>query len=256
MKNTIILILFLTFYISSCKKGNSFDPDLASVTTSAVTSIGSETAVSGGEVTSQGIDSVVLKGVCWSASSNPTISDSKVTSGSGLGSFVSYITGLSSNTKYHVRAFASNGKGTAYGKDIEFTTGNISGQSFSATIDGEGWASTNDLISANISTLSSVQMLTINAEHPTDGSYFALPIKYFAGSDTTINFTSSSFSTVVLYRKGTKNYNQKSGSLHITKSTSGGLETYTGTFSGTWKDLLSNTSVNITNGQFVAKRSL
>jgi hypothetical protein len=44
--------------------------------------------------------------------------------------------------------------------------------------------------------------------------------------------------------------------LHIVKTTANGIETMTGDFSGTWKDVLTNTTVNTTNGQFVAKRIL
>jgi len=42
--------------------------------------------------------------------------------GSGTGSFTSSITGLSANTTYHVRAYASSSDGTGYGSDISFTT--------------------------------------------------------------------------------------------------------------------------------------
>jgi hypothetical protein len=40
----------------------------------------------------------------------------------GAGSFTSSITGLSPGTIYHVRAYATNSVGTAYGSDLSFTT--------------------------------------------------------------------------------------------------------------------------------------
>ncbi|MDB9726004.1 hypothetical protein OAA90_06445 [Salibacteraceae bacterium] len=65
---------------------------------------------------------LVVKGFCWSTRTNPTIHDSKVNSGNGTGVFTSSITGLTLNTTYYVRAFATNSAGTAYGNQISFTT--------------------------------------------------------------------------------------------------------------------------------------
>jgi len=92
------------------------------VVTAEVTNIGSTTATSGGNVTSDGGDSVTARGVCWSTSANPTMADSHTTDGSGTGTFVSSITGLSAGITYHVRAYASNSVGTSYGGDSSFTT--------------------------------------------------------------------------------------------------------------------------------------
>ena len=95
---------------------------LPTVTTDDATNITETTATSGGNVTSDGGGTVTERGVCWSTSNNPTLSDSYTTDGSGLGTFVSYITGLTSNTQYYVRAYATNSVGTAYGNEITFTT--------------------------------------------------------------------------------------------------------------------------------------
>ena len=92
------------------------------VTTSAVSSITASTATSGGDVTSEGSASVTAKGICWSTSSNPTISDSKTPNGTGIGSFTSAISGLSASTTYYVRAYATNSEGTVYGNEVSFTT--------------------------------------------------------------------------------------------------------------------------------------
>ena len=93
----------------------------ATVTTTAVSSITTTTASSGGNVTSEGGGTVTAKGVCWSISENPTISDSKTEDGTGTGSFTSSITGLTAGTTYHVRAYATNQAGTTYGADVSFT---------------------------------------------------------------------------------------------------------------------------------------
>lgn len=92
------------------------------VTTTAVTNITLTTATSGGNVTSDGGAIVTMRGVCWSTSANPTISESHTTDGSGLGEFVSNVTGLTGGTLYYVRAYATNGVGTSYGNELTLTT--------------------------------------------------------------------------------------------------------------------------------------
>ena len=95
---------------------------LPTVTTSSVIDITSSTATSGGNVTSDGGATVTARGVCWSISHNPTVSDSHTTNGMGIGSFTSSLTGLSSGTTYYVRAYATNSAGTSYGDEVSFTT--------------------------------------------------------------------------------------------------------------------------------------
>ncbi|NBW59939.1 MAG: hypothetical protein EBR41_05170 [Crocinitomicaceae bacterium] len=90
--------------------------------TAAVTSITATTATSGGTVGADGGDPLVARGVCWSTTTNPTITDSKTVDGSGIGTFTSTITGLASGTTYYVRFYASNSVGTTYGPEVSFTT--------------------------------------------------------------------------------------------------------------------------------------
>ena len=92
------------------------------ITTEPVTNIQQTTATGGGNVTNSGGATVTARGVCWSTSSNPTINNSHTTNGTGTGIFTSSITGLTAGTLYHVRAYATNSAGTAYGADVTFTT--------------------------------------------------------------------------------------------------------------------------------------
>ena len=92
------------------------------ITTTAVSNIASTGATGGGNVISDGGADVTTRGICWSSSANPTTSDSHTSDGTGTGSFTSSITGLSSGTTYHVRAYATNSKGTGYGSDQMFST--------------------------------------------------------------------------------------------------------------------------------------
>jgi plastocyanin len=94
----------------------------AAVTTTDVTLITSSTAVSGGDVTSDGGEAVTERGVCWSTAQNPTTADSKTSDGSGTGIFISNLADLTSNTTYYLRAYATNSAGTVYGNEVSFTT--------------------------------------------------------------------------------------------------------------------------------------
>ena len=96
------------------------------VTTKSITNISSTSAKSGGNVTNTGCATVTARGVCWSTSSNPTVSGSHTTNGNSTGSFTSTITGLSPNTTYYVRAYANYDAGTAYGNEVSFTTNGCS----------------------------------------------------------------------------------------------------------------------------------
>ena len=92
------------------------------VTTATATSITNTSATSGGNVTFDGGLTVTARGVCWSTTANPTTANSFTSDGSGTGAYISNITGLTSGTLYHYRAYATNSTGTTYGSDLTFTT--------------------------------------------------------------------------------------------------------------------------------------
>ncbi len=92
------------------------------VTTTAVSAINITSAISGGSVTSNGGGTLTAWGVCWSTSPNPTLSNSVLPNTVNSGSFSSTIGGLTQNTTYYVRAYATNSAGTAYGNQESFTT--------------------------------------------------------------------------------------------------------------------------------------
>jgi hypothetical protein len=100
-------------------------PALPTVTTTTVTAITQTTATSGGNVTAIGSSPVTARGVCWSTSASPVATGNHTTDGSGAGAFISNITGLAAGTLYHVRAYATNSTGTAYGSDLTFTTASL-----------------------------------------------------------------------------------------------------------------------------------
>jgi len=92
------------------------------LTTTSASNINGSSANSGGNITDDGGLTVITKGVCWSTSTNPTINDSKTEDGTGIGNFVSGISGLNPSTTYFVRSYATNSNGTFYGNSISFET--------------------------------------------------------------------------------------------------------------------------------------
>jgi hypothetical protein len=119
---------------------------LPNVTTTGVTEITKTSAVSGGDVTLDGGDEITARGLVWSTNSDPTILNNLIDGGTGLGVFVSNLTELEKFTTYHIRAFATNSAGTAYGNDVQFTTladiqtWNIPGDYVEASYPGSGLA--------------------------------------------------------------------------------------------------------------------
>ncbi|MCP4220478.1 MAG: BACON domain-containing protein, partial [bacterium] len=99
--------------------------NLPTVTTDAVTNITETSADCGYNVSSDGGFALIMSGLCWSKSSNPTVTDDVmiISMGTDTGAFSASLSGLDKNTTYYVRAFALNSQGTAYGNEQSFTTG-------------------------------------------------------------------------------------------------------------------------------------
>jgi uncharacterized protein (TIGR02145 family) len=131
-----VFLFSMFIMIIACDK--TTDPPQVSVpvlTTTGVTGITSTSATSGGNITSDGGSSITASGVCWSTNATPTINDNVTTDGIGSGSFNSTITGLTANTTYSVRAYATNSAGTGYGNVLAFTSTTANGNTVT-DIDG------------------------------------------------------------------------------------------------------------------------
>jgi len=113
---TVLAVTILSF--NACKK----EAVIPALTTDDVSGITLVSATAGGNITSDGDSDVTARGVCWNTMQNPDLNSSKTSDGTGSGSFISEITGLTSGTKYYIRAYATNSAGTGYGNEIEFTT--------------------------------------------------------------------------------------------------------------------------------------
>lgn len=143
------------------------------VTTQAVSSIAVTTATGNGNITSLGSPNPTEHGVCWNTGGTPTTSNSKTTQGaaSATGAFTSSFTGLSANTTYYVRAYATNTAGTSYGSEVTFTTltnGTFTGASSNDWNTAGNWAGGSVPTSGTDVTIPSGKTPVIGATTPAD----------------------------------------------------------------------------------------
>lgn len=107
-------------------KTHTTDTYLASiplVSTDSVEDITRYTATGNGTVINDGALTITERGFVISTSPNPTLATGIIFDTTGTtGSFSVDIEGLSPETTYHVRAYATNPAGTGYGSDISFFT--------------------------------------------------------------------------------------------------------------------------------------
>jgi len=91
------------------------------VTTQEITDINYEkgSATLHGTIVSIGEPGYTERGFVYGTSPNPTIDDNKITkSGNSTGAYSLYVTNLPTDVTFHVRAYAINEAGVAYGNDV------------------------------------------------------------------------------------------------------------------------------------------
>ena len=120
---------FATNSVSTCYSTNIITittSDCPTVFTTSPSSVNSNAATMGGNVTADGGSPVTAKGVVYSTTTtSPTITNATAVLGApstSTGAFTANLTGLSSGTTYYARAYATNATGTCYGSLITFTT--------------------------------------------------------------------------------------------------------------------------------------
>ncbi|MCX6257884.1 MAG: hypothetical protein NTW49_08325 [Bacteroidia bacterium] len=110
-------------YSVRCIRNDTIYASLPTVTTDSITSITQTSATIEANVSSDGGEFVVSRGICWNTTGSPTLSNSHMYNNyTGLGNFTCNMTGLANNTLYYVRTFAANNIGITYGNEINFTT--------------------------------------------------------------------------------------------------------------------------------------
>lgn len=118
----------------------SIPANLPAILTKPIINIGQNSAIGGGNISSDGGSPVLYRGVCWDTLSQPTLNNQKSNDGFGSGEYLSNLIGLLPNKKYYVRAYAINSIGTVFGSETSFTTDTI----FSGiNIGSQTWAGRN-----------------------------------------------------------------------------------------------------------------
>lgn len=116
-----ILALYILAAIlpGSCKKQETSVPV---VVTDPLSSVTTTTARGGGLVISDGGSGIIARGICWNIQPLPAVTDGNVSAGSGMGLFTATLTGLTPDTRYYVRAYATNETGTGYSDELILQT--------------------------------------------------------------------------------------------------------------------------------------
>lgn len=118
-----LFLMWLPWLILSCEKEPSGVPPV--VETTGISEIRLTSFIASGTLVQAGDEGVSQHGFCWSVAPSPEIErDSSTQLGSRLemGGFTSDILGLDQNTSYYIRAYAVNGSGSAYGKEMVVKT--------------------------------------------------------------------------------------------------------------------------------------
>jgi hypothetical protein len=154
------------------------------VKTNGASSITATTAQLGGNVIDPGTATVTERGVVYSKNTNPTVSDTKIIIGNGIGTFSQLVTGLTQVTTYHVRAYAINSVGTSYGADSTFTTDFIPPPSISLS-------ASFDPFTACTGITSSPQQFTVNGINLTADITVAAPTGFEVSNSINSGYASS-----------------------------------------------------------------
>ena len=111
------LVLLLN---NGCKKNEG--KTSPALSTSEVSHALQTSAKSGGFISNDGDGVITERGVCYSTTHYPTIVNSKTVSTETTWAFTCNLAGLTPNTQYFLRAYATNGVGTGYGNEVSFRT--------------------------------------------------------------------------------------------------------------------------------------
>lgn len=130
------LLVTITIIFYSCED-NEEPQTLPEVSTATPTDITTTSATIGGSIDKTGNTEITQSGVVYSINvAEPTIADNKMEITIDKGNFTGVLTGLTSGTTYHIRAFATNKVGTGYGEVKQFTTSNEAPIVSNVSIDG------------------------------------------------------------------------------------------------------------------------
>jgi len=119
MNFKLIIPVIGALLLYNCTTDTNMSPVL---TTTVASEITVNSAIAGGNLTTDGGSRIIEQGICWDTITNPTIAKNKVVNLTEKNVFSDTITGLKANKTYTIRAFATNSTGTSYGNNVTFTT--------------------------------------------------------------------------------------------------------------------------------------
>ncbi len=118
------------------KDENHVDLSYPTVNISDITDVTTETATVHVSLANDGSSAVTARGIIWGTQSGLTLETGKVISEpQDLHEFTVALSGLQHSTRYYVRAYATNERGTGYSKEMSFYTP-FSGEAFDLSADG------------------------------------------------------------------------------------------------------------------------
>lgn len=128
-KLMLLLLVPIIGILSACNKNTDTPAGIATVSTATPIKVDDTTYTCGGNVTNQGSTAVTERGVAIALTNNPVINDpdgATIPIGNGTGAFSTNIAPFAAGYTFHIRAYAKNSSGIAYGADVTINIGTVS----------------------------------------------------------------------------------------------------------------------------------
>jgi len=128
--NLLVVRTFAQIIQGKCFFTNSqiISVNSPTIFTADIFDIRGNSARGGGSITDNSGNHISSQGLCWSIRPNPTTTNNRTDS------FDKIMEGLSPNTLYYVRAYATNSSGTVYGNQVSFNSGFLIGSTYGGGI--------------------------------------------------------------------------------------------------------------------------
>jgi len=220
-------LALMILVLGACKNPTVVTETPPTVVTGTVSNITPDGATISADVASKGSSDVTARGLCHSETSNPTMTDTCVDSGIGMGTFTVTLTDLSLGVRYYARPYAINAAGTAFGNQVSFipgfvppivitgTAGNVTANSATvvgnvtdsggAPVTGRGvcYAKTQHptIVNSCISSGSGTGSFVVNISNLFSGTTFYVRT-YVANAHETVYGNEVSFTTLTYFTNG------------------------------------------------------